>query len=68
MNIIGIDTGTKTGFCHLYNGEICQLKTYNIIKAQAEVLHICQSQKDIVIAIEDTRKRTWVSDNKGENK
>lgn len=65
MNIIGIDTGTKTGFCHLYNGEICQLKTYNIIKAQAEVLHIHQSQKDIVIAIEDTRKRKWVTDDIG---
>lgn len=65
MNIIGIDTGTKTGFCHLKNGEICQLRTYSIIKAQAEVLHIHQSQKDIVIAIEDTRKRKWVADDIG---
>lgn len=64
-DIVGIDTGTKTGFCYLSNGEICQLKTFGIITAMAEVLQIYKEKHNLVVAIEDTRKRKWVAQDIG---
>ena len=40
MIIIGIDTGTKTGFAVNHDGDITQLATHGIIKAMETVLRV----------------------------
>ena len=66
MIIIGIDTGTKTGFAVNIDGEIIELETLGIIKAQLRVLSRLESTKstmnghEFVVCIEDTRQRKWV--------
>ena len=61
MIIIGIDTGTKTGFAVNHDGDITQLATHGIIKAMETVLRVrSQFADDLVICIEDTRQRKWV--------
>ena len=61
MIIIGVDTGTKTGFAVNQDGDITQLATHGIIKAMEAVLRVrSQFADDLVICIEDTRQRKWV--------
>ena len=63
MIIIGIDTGTKTGFAINHDGVIVGLCTLGIIEAQQAVLkRYAASEKnhDFVVCIEDTRQRKWV--------
>lgn len=69
MIIIGIDTGTKTGFAVNIDGKITQLETYGIITAMAEVLDVfAQFSGEIVVCIEDARKRKWLPQNVGKER
>lgn len=69
MIIIGIDTGTKTGFALNFDGKLIQLKTLNIIQAMHQVLEIrSQYAKPMVICIEDARKRKWLPPNVGKER
>lgn len=66
MIIIGIDTGTKTGYAVNIDGKITQLETYGVITAMAAVLEIrSQFAGDFVLCIEDTRQRKWVRQDVG---
>lgn len=66
MIIIGIDTGTNTGFAVNIDGEIVELETLGIIKAQLRVLSWLESTKSTMnghefgVCIEDARQRKWV--------
>ncbi len=62
MIIIGIDTGTKTGFAINHDGVIVGLCTMGIIEAQQAVLrrYAASGQHEFVVCIEDTRQRKWV--------
>ena len=71
MIIIGIDTGTKTGYAVNKDGKIIHLATLGIITAQEEVLNWYSSNQEhfkysvkptegFVVCIEDTRQRKWV--------
>lgn len=69
MIIIGIDTGTKTGFAVNMDGKIIQLATVGIIEAMDRVLdYYSQFSKDIVVCIEDARKRKWLPPNVGKER
>jgi hypothetical protein len=72
--IIGIDTGTKTGYALNADGVLLKLSTLGIIDAQAHVLNWAVALKDesfeyfghqLVICIEDTRQRKWVRQDVG---
>lgn len=69
MILIGIDTGVKTGFSHSIDGVLQEVSTQSILSAQDKVLAIrdeaAQSDVDLVVCIEDVRKRTWVDDSIG---
>ena len=69
MIIIGIDTGTKTGFAINFNGAITELETLGIIQAQQVVMQTYQGTlnpscpvygHEFIVCIEDTRQRKWV--------
>lgn len=69
MILIGIDTGTHTGFAVNFDGKLIQLKTLGIIQAMNEVLEYRSLfAKDLVICIEDTRKRKWVRQDVGKER
>lgn len=61
MIIIGIDTGTKTGFAVNQDGNLIELATYSIIKAmhRASEYHALFDEP-VLVCIEDTRQRKWV--------
>lgn len=65
MILIGIDPGTNTGFAKSYDGNLVEVKTYSIIEAISSVLftinHARQHGHDLIIYIEDARKRKWVT-------
>ena len=61
MLIIGIDTGTKTGFA-VYDTlakELVTVKTLKIHQAMAEVYALKQNGSSIFVRVEDARKRQW---------
>lgn len=66
--LIGIDTGVKTGFACIENGELTHVETLNIIQA----LELAKQKIDFAksaelpckIYIEDARKRTWFTGGK----
>ena len=64
MILIGIDTGVKTGFAHSIDGVLQEVSTQSILSAQDKVLDIrneaAQSDVNLVVCIEDVRKRKWV--------
>ena len=69
MIIMGIDTGTKTGFAINFNGVIAELETFGIIQAQQVVMQTYQGTlnpscpvygHEFIVCIEDTRQRKWV--------
>ena len=62
MILIGIDCGVNTGFARSFDGVLCEVKTYTIIEAMADLLHYCKNGREPVgvkIYIEDARKRKW---------
>lgn len=68
MIIIGIDTGTKTGFIN-FNGAITELETLGIIQAQQVVMQTYQgtflihhAQFTVMSSLfaSKTRQRKWV--------
>ena len=66
MVIIGVDTGTKTGFAVNQDGNLIELATYGIIKA----MHRASEYHDlfdepVLVCIEDTRQRKWVRQDVG---
>ncbi len=72
MILIGIDTGVKTGFAHSIDGVLQEVSTQTILSAQDRVLEIrdeaAQSDVELVVCIEDVRKRTWVDPSIGKER
>ena len=62
--IIGIDPGTKTGFCawDVKEGRVCRIFTNYIHRAQSAVLEYHQSGELLGVIFEDARLRTWFGD------
>ena len=63
--LIGIDTGVHTGFAvafdHGEGGELQKVESLSITQAMQSVLEFEDEHdlKDIMLYIEDARKRTW---------
>lgn len=72
MILIGIDTGVKTGYAHSIDGVLQEVSTQTILSAQDKVLTIrdeaAQSDVELVVCIEDVRKRTWVDHSIGKER
>lgn len=72
MILIGIDTGVKTGFAHSIDGVLQEVSTQTILSAQDKVLDIrneaAQSDVNLIVCIEDVRKRTWVDHSIGKER
>lgn len=56
---IGIDCGVNTGFAVAENGALLRVESLTITKAMEAVKDLHSKYKDIVVRIEDARKRTW---------
>lgn len=65
LTLVSVDTGVKTGYCHMENGEFVELSTQRITKAMYKVLDLFNGCKEsgatFIILIEDVRQRTWVN-------
>lgn len=62
MILIGIDCGVNTGFARSFDGVLCEVKTYTIIWAMADLMFYVKNGAQPVgvkIYIEDARKRKW---------
>jgi hypothetical protein len=60
---IGIDCGVNTGFARSFNGELMEVKTYEINEAMRDLLFYCkngQNPDGVKIYIEDARQRKWI--------
>lgn len=56
---VGIDCGVKTGFAVAENGVLTRVETFTITQAMDEVKVLHAQDPDLVVRIEDARKRTW---------
>lgn len=56
---VGIDCGVKTGFAVANNGVLNRVDALTITKAMDEVKALHAQHPDLVVRIEDARKRTW---------
>ena len=56
---IGIDCGVKTGFAVADKGVLTRVETLTITKAMEAVKEIHGKYPDMIVKIEDARKRTW---------
>lgn len=56
---IGIDCGVKTGFAVADKGVLTRVETLTITKAMEAVKELHGKYPDMVVKIEDARKRTW---------
>lgn len=63
IQVIGIDPGVKTGFARVNTAAtFAELCTMDIYSAQARILVLAQlyGEYNILVAVEDCRKRKWV--------
>lgn len=63
IQVIGIDPGVKTGFARVNTAStFAELCTMDIYSAQARILVLAQlyGEYNILVAVEDCRKRKWV--------
>lgn len=67
LTLVGVDTGVKTGFAVMENGELQDVSTETILTAQARVLELldCVGPDELLVCIEDVRKRKWVGPRAG---
>ncbi|MGG2098115.1 hypothetical protein ABFY41_11145 [Acinetobacter haemolyticus] len=56
---IGIDCGVKTGFAVANKGVLQRVETLTITQAMDSVKELHAQNDDLVVRIEDARKRTW---------
>lgn len=56
---VGIDCGVKTGFAVAEKGKLNRVETLTITKAMEEVKALHAQHSDLIVRIEDSRKRTW---------
>lgn len=59
MKIIGIDPGTTTGYALAEEGELEVVKSGTAIEAKEFVYNIFAEHDDVIVVIEDARKRSW---------
>lgn len=59
---IGIDCGVSTGFALSENGKLQRVESMTITQAMQEVLTL--KHPDLIVYIEDARKRTWFTGGK----
>lgn len=63
IQVVGIDPGVKTGFARVNTAStFAELCTMDIYSAQARILVLAQlyGEYNILVAVEDCRKRKWV--------
>ncbi|MBP8005330.1 MAG: hypothetical protein KAZ18_00265 [Acinetobacter sp.] len=56
---VGIDCGVKTGFAVANTGVLQRVETLTITKAMEAVKELHTQHPDLIVRIEDARKRTW---------
>lgn len=56
---VGIDCGVKTGFAIAINGVLTRVETLTITKAMDAIKELHSQYPEMIVRIEDARKRTW---------
>ncbi|MCU4436116.1 hypothetical protein KTH93_11615 [Acinetobacter bereziniae] len=56
---VGIDCGVKTGFAVAENGVLTRVETLTITKAMDAIKELHSQYPEMIVRIEDARKRTW---------